>query len=152
VDDLVLGDREMDVMAVLWDRGSGTVAEVRDLLPDGLAYTTVLTVLRNLERKGVIAHVVAGQAHRYVPVVARAVIRRSALSRLLAKLFAGAPEQLLAHLVEEHSFTPDDLRRLRAQIDTLEERTARDAASTSRSRKPGPARQNRPNRPGRGRK
>ena len=50
--DVVLAEREMDVMAVLWELGSGTVAEVRELLPDELAYTTVLTVLRTLEKKG----------------------------------------------------------------------------------------------------
>jgi predicted transcriptional regulator len=139
----------MDVMVVLWDRGSGTVAEVREQLPDALAYTTVLTVLRTLERKGVIAHVVTGQAHRYVPLVARAAVQRSALRRLLDKLFAGAPEQLVAHLVEEHAFTPDDLRRLREQIDALEERAERDATSPSRARTPRPGRRDRSDKPGR---
>ena len=43
-------DRELDVMAVLWDRGSATVAEVRERIPDELAYTTVLTVLRTLDQ------------------------------------------------------------------------------------------------------
>ena len=51
MDDFVLGDRELDVMGVLWDIGSGTVAEVRDRLPATLAYTTVLTVLRTLEEQ-----------------------------------------------------------------------------------------------------
>jgi predicted transcriptional regulator len=151
MDEMILGGREMEVLGVLWDRGSGTVAEVRDLLPDDLAYTTVLTVLRNLERKGVVAHVVSGQAHRYVPLVARAAVRRSALARLLDTLFAGAPDQLVAHLVEEHAFTPDDLRRLRARIDALEEGITRDADVAA---KPGTARRPRSDRPhkrGRGR-
>ena len=118
----ILADREMDFMTVLWDRVSGTVAEVRERLRDPLAYTTVLTVLRTLEKKGAVGHVVTGQAHRYVPLIARAEARRSALGRLLDKLFQGGPEQLLTHLVEEHDFSPDALRRLRAQIDALEER------------------------------
>ncbi|MEP6621073.1 MAG: BlaI/MecI/CopY family transcriptional regulator [bacterium] len=141
MDELLLADREMDVMGVLWDRGSGTVTEVREQLHDALAYTTVLTVLRNLERKGAIAHVVTGQAHRYVPLVARATARRTALTRLLDKLFHGAPEQLLAHMVDERSMSVDDLRRLRAQIDELEARAIdRDApavkSTTRRGRKP----------------
>ena len=49
-------DRELDVMAVLWDRGPSTVAEVREHLEDALAYTTVLTVLRTLETKGFVSH------------------------------------------------------------------------------------------------
>ena len=51
-------DRELDVMAVLWERGSATVAEVRERLPDDLAYTTVLTVLRTLEEKGHVEHMI----------------------------------------------------------------------------------------------
>ena len=45
-------DRELDAMAVLWEHGPSTVAEVRDRIADDLAYTTVLTVLRTLEEKG----------------------------------------------------------------------------------------------------
>ena len=58
-------DRELDVMAVLWDRGPSTVAEVRENLEDPLAYTTVLTVLRTLETKGYVSHEEEGKAHRY---------------------------------------------------------------------------------------
>lgn len=47
-----LTDREADVMQVLWEQGPSLVAEVREHLPDKLAYTTVLTVLRTLQAKG----------------------------------------------------------------------------------------------------
>ncbi len=64
-------DRELDVMSVLWDRETATVAEVRERLADRLAYTTVLTVLRTLEQKGYVAHASEGRAHRYRPLVKR---------------------------------------------------------------------------------
>lgn len=113
MDEFVLGDRELDVMGVLWDLGSGTVAEVRDRLPADLAYTTVLTILRNLEAKELVSHVAEGKAHRYYPKVARRAARRSALTRLVDKLFHGSPEQLIAQLVEDESLSADDMRRLR---------------------------------------
>ena len=47
-----LSNREAEIMAVLWEQGPSTVAEVKDKLGDELAYTTVLTILRNLEAKG----------------------------------------------------------------------------------------------------
>ena len=56
-------DRELDVMAVLWERGPSTVAEVRAALEDELAYNTVLTVLRTLEDKGYVGHQEAGRAY-----------------------------------------------------------------------------------------
>lgn len=116
MDDFVLGDRELDVMGVLWDLGSGTVAEVREKLPADLAYTTVLTILRNLEAKEFVSHSSEGKAHRYFPMVARRTARRSALSKIVEKLFHGSPEQLVAQLVEDEELSADDMRRLRALL------------------------------------
>jgi len=118
MDDFVLGDRELDIMGVLWDLGSGTVAEVRRKLPADLAYTTVLTILRNLEAKELVSHTAEGKAHRYFPRVARTTARRSALTRMLDKLFHGSPEQLVAQLVEDEQFSAADLKRLRAMLST----------------------------------
>jgi BlaI family penicillinase repressor len=114
---LRLSDRELDVMAVLWARGSGTVAEVREALPDPLAYTTVLTVLRTLEEKGFVGHEEEGKAHRYLPLVARERAGRSALSRMVEKLFDGSPELLLTQLVSDRRLSPPEIRRLRKILD-----------------------------------
>lgn len=114
---LRLSDRELDVMAVLWARGSGTVAEVREALPDPLAYTTVLTVLRTLEEKGFVGHEEEGKAHRYLPLVARERAGRSALTRMVDKLFDGSPELLLTQLVSDRKLSPRDIRRLRKILD-----------------------------------
>jgi predicted transcriptional regulator len=116
---LRLSDRELDVMAVLWARGSGTVAEVREALPDPLAYTTVLTVLRTLEEKGFVGHEEEGKAHRYLPLVARERAGRSALTRMVEKLFDGSPELLLTQLVSDRKLSPRDIRRLRKILDQL---------------------------------
>ena len=110
-------DRELDVMTVLWSRGSGTVAEVRDALADDFARTTVLTVLRTLEEKGYVEHVAEGKAHRYVPAVEPDVAGRSALIRILDTMFGGSHEQLLAQLVSDRKINPTKLRRLRAILD-----------------------------------
>ena len=122
-DDFVLGDRELDVMGVLWDLGSGTVSEVRERLPADLAYTTVLTILRNLEAKELVTHTSEGKAHRYVPKVARRAARRSALTRIVDKLFHGSPEQLIAQLVEDEHLSASDLKRLRALLSAQTKKT-----------------------------
>ena len=116
MDYLTLGDRELDVMSVLWQLGSGTVAEVRAQLPVDLAYTTVLTILRNLEEKGFVSHKTEGRAHRYLPRVARQKAREGAVARLIDKLFHGSPDLLIAQLVERHKLSADDLRRLRDRL------------------------------------
>src|SRR5205814_2260340 len=104
-------DRELDVMAVLWRNGSGTVAEVRDALEDTFAYTTVLTVLRTLEEKGFITHLCEGKAHRYLPAVTPDLAGQSALSRVLDKIFGGSPDLLLTQLVSDEKLDAADLRR-----------------------------------------
>ena len=115
--EISLTDREIDVMEVLWDRGSATVAEVRDALEDDLAYTTVLTVLRILEEKGRVRHEEEGRAHRYYPLVERQVVRSSALRRLTRKLFDGSPELLLTQLVSDQGLSADEIRNLRKLLE-----------------------------------
>ena len=115
--DISFTDRELDVMAVLWRKGSGTVAEVRDALDDTFAYTTVLTVLRTLEEKGFITHLTEGRTHRYLPAVTPDLAGQSALSRVLDKIFAGSPDLLLTQLVSDQNLDTNDLRRLRKLLD-----------------------------------
>ena len=115
--DITFTDRELDVMAVLWERGKATVAEVREALEDQLAYTTVLTVLRTLEEKGHVAHEEAGKAYRYYPLVERQAAGRSALSRVVDKLFRGSPALLLTHLVGDERLSEAELRRMQEMLE-----------------------------------
>ena len=114
--DQLLGDRELDVMALLWEIGTGTVGEVRRALPATLAYNTVLTILRNLEAKGFVKHTEEGRAYRYYPHVAQHAAQRSAISRLVDKLFSGSPEALLARLVDDGALSPEELQRLAKRV------------------------------------
>jgi BlaI family penicillinase repressor len=108
-----LSDREAELMDVLWERGPSTVAEVKGELEAELAYTTVLTMLRNLEAKGYVRHETEGRAHRYAAAIARDAARRSALQHLASKLFKGSPSLLLAHMVADGKLTDDEVRRIR---------------------------------------
>ena len=117
MDEIVFTGRELDVMAILWTRGPSTVAEVKDAIDDALAYTTVLTVLRTLEAKGHVTHESDGKAHRYVAKVGRDVAGRSALGRVVDKIFGGSRELLLTQLVGEHMVDEAELKRLRKILD-----------------------------------
>jgi BlaI family penicillinase repressor len=114
--EIAFTDRELDVMAVLWELGSATVTEVREQLDDALAYTTVLTMLRILEEKGHVRHEDDGRAHRFFPLVERQAAGQSALKRVVQKLFGGSPELLLTQLVSDRDVTADDVRRMRALL------------------------------------
>ena len=109
--------RELDVLSILWQAGSGTVTEVRDRLADDLSYTTVLWVLQTLEQKGYVRHTKEGRAYRYHPILEPEETGRNALARLLDKVFHGSAEVLLAQLVQERNLSSAELNRMRALLD-----------------------------------
>jgi predicted transcriptional regulator len=120
--DVSLTDREAEFMRILWRDGPSTVAEVRDRLPDQPAYTTVLTILRNLEAKAYVGHIEEGRAHRYEALIDSDLARTSALRALAQKLFDGSAELLLTHLVSDKRLNNAQLRRVRRLLDAKPKR------------------------------
>lgn len=112
-----LTPRELDVMSVLWHKGSATVAQVLEELGEDLAYTTVLTVLRTLEAKGAVSHVQEGKAHRYFPAIRPTKIGDRSLKRLLDKVYQGSRELLIARLVSDRKVSAEELKRIRRMLD-----------------------------------
>ena len=114
----VLTDAELRLMEVVWQRGSATVSDVVDGLPDDvpLHYSTVLTTLRILEGKGYLKHIKAGRAFIYKPLVAREQAREKAVTHLVRRFFGGSPEMLMLSLVEGRQVSEDELKRLRKRI------------------------------------
>ena len=115
--DVQFTDRELDIMGVLWENGPATAAAVREHLADDLAYNTVLNMLRILEEKGHVTHEGAGRAHVYRALVPREAAGRSAVQRLVKKLFRGQPELLMTQLAEDRDLDDATIRRMRALLD-----------------------------------
>ena len=109
--------RELDIMSVIWAKGSATVADVRDALADDLAYPTVLTILRTLEAKGHVRHITEGKAFRYYARTKSTDAGSSALARVLDKVYRGSREHLVAGLLDAEDIDADELQRLRALVD-----------------------------------
>jgi predicted transcriptional regulator len=109
-------------MQVLWERKAVTVAEVHQaLLPArGLAPTTIATMLRKMEGKGVVSHRVEGRHFVYQPTVSEEEIQSSMLGELLDRLFAGDPAALVAHLVADRGIDDEEIERLRGLLDDAE--------------------------------
>lgn len=113
-----LTEGELRLMNVLWAKGSGTVTDVVNALPKkpAVAYSTVLTTLRILERKGYIRHEKDGRAFVYQPVVDRTEARRNVVSYVLDRFFGNSPEALVLNLMENHDIQAHDLERLKQRI------------------------------------
>jgi predicted transcriptional regulator len=113
-----LTEAELRLMDVLWRKGAATVQQVQEALEGKpLAYNSVLTTIRILEKKGYLKHVKDGRAHVYRPVVEREEATRSEVSHLLTRFFKGSHELLVLNLLEDGSLDAAELKRLRELVD-----------------------------------
>jgi predicted transcriptional regulator len=105
-------------MEVLWQRGPSTVQQVLDVLPGDklLAYNSVLTTIRILEKKGYVAHAKDGRAHVYAPVVERGEATRSEVRHLVQRLFQNSHELLVLNILEDSGLKEDELQRLKQYL------------------------------------
>jgi predicted transcriptional regulator len=113
-----LTEAELRLMKLLWLRGESAVADLVQALPDGqpLAYTTVLTTVRILEKKGYVTHRQEGRAFLYSPCVAEHEARQSEVKHVLSRFFGNSRERLLLSLLGDAEVTPEELERLKQAI------------------------------------
>ena len=123
-----LSETELEVLKALWDRGSGTVREINELLSQRgrrWAYTTVLTLLARLESKGYVASDKSGLAHVFHPLVTRDKLLSQRLITLAEELCEGTATPLVHALVQGQRFTAEEIEQFRALIDELEPKAER---------------------------
>ena len=114
-----LTEAELRIMDVLWLKGFGTVQLILDSLTQkpALAYNSVLTTIRVLERKGYVKHSKDGRAHVYAPMVGRKEATRSEIRHLVGRFFRNSHEQLVLNILEERGIEAEELARLREMLD-----------------------------------
>ena len=116
-----LTEAELRIMNVLWDRGSATVHEVLEALPakPALAYNSILTIVRILEKKGYVKHVKDEdkRAHVFMPQVNRKDATRFEVRHLVSRFFGNSREQLVLNVLEETSIDAEELDHLRQLLE-----------------------------------
>lgn len=122
-----LGDLQSAIMRVLWRRGEASAADVHAALlaERGLAPTTISTMLRKMEEKGVVMHRKDGRQFLYRPAVSQEEVRRSMVGDLVDRLFAGDPGQLVSHLLSQHEVSGEEVAELKALLEELERKGGR---------------------------
>ena len=113
-----LTESERAILEVLWDKGEASVREVADELSKQkpLAYTTVLTMLNTLNKKGVVTHRPEGRAFIYRAAITRELARKQALDHLLQQFFDGSPNVLAQHLLSEREIDQAELKALQRKV------------------------------------
>jgi predicted transcriptional regulator len=112
-----LTEAELRIMDVLWRKGSGTVQQVLDWLPSSLAYNSVLTTIRILEKKGHLKHAKDGRAHVYEPVIGREEATRSEIRHLVSRFFRNSHEALVLNILQDEQIDADQLKRMRTILE-----------------------------------
>lgn len=113
---LLFTDRELEVMGILWERGSATVNEAREILGRDRPYTSVLTIFQTLEEKDHVRHSREGKAYRWYPEVSHELARKDSIEYLLANYFRGSPAALLTALLEVARPGPRGIRRMKERM------------------------------------
>jgi predicted transcriptional regulator len=119
-----LTEAELRIMNILWARGSGSVQQVLDSITQipVLAYNSVLTTIRVLEKKGYLKHLKDGRAHIYTPVVGKKEATRSEIRHLVSRFFKDSHEQLVLNVIEDQTLEPEELERLRLMLERAEKK------------------------------
>ena len=121
-----LSPLEHAVMTIVWTRGSVTAADVTAALERPLTNATVRTLLRRLEAKGYVRHVVEGRVFVYSPRVAEAQAGTGAVRRIVQRFFGGSASKLVSGLVDEGLITPEEVRALSKRLRTRRTRDTGD--------------------------
>jgi predicted transcriptional regulator len=118
-----LGETEMEVLNHVWDLGEATVKQVRKrILEDReVAYTTIMTVMKNLADKGFLKYRKDGVTYVYSPAQEPESVRSNIITNLMKKAFKGSPKELVQALVNSDDLTSEDLDEIKSMIDNMKD-------------------------------
>jgi BlaI family penicillinase repressor len=114
-----LSPAETEILRLVWQLDKATVQDVCNSLPANrkIAYATVQTLLRRLEKKGYLKHQIRGKAYVFFPVVKQEAVIKRSVSDFLNRLFGGDPIPLVQYLAEHGKIDADDIKKLKEVID-----------------------------------
>ncbi len=115
---------ELNILGVLWEKGPLTARQVLESLNDGKqrAYTTVLSLMQGMERKGLLSRIVDDVAHLWSPVVSRRSIMGPMMKKLVSNVFGGRPSEALQQLLSDTSVDEDELAEIQRLISDYQSR------------------------------
>jgi len=114
---------ELEVMQIIWDRGEATVRQVWEVLypKRKLAYTTVATVIRQIEEKEFLTHRKEGRTFVYRALTERSAVSRGMVSEMLDGLFRGSASELVTTLIETRRVSSEEIGEIQRMIDAYAE-------------------------------
>lgn len=118
-----LGETEMEILNHVWKIGEASVADVREKILEyrEVAYTTVMTIMKNLADKSYLKYRKEGLSYIYSAAVHPDEVRFSLIDRLVDKVFQGSPKDLVQTLVQSEKLTEEERNEIKKMIDKLDD-------------------------------
>jgi predicted transcriptional regulator len=118
-----LTPQELEIMKIVWQKGQATVRDVYETLLEHrkIAYTTVMTMMRVLERKGHLKTRRDGRAFVYRPTHPERQVVRSMVREFVDRVFNGSAQPLLVHLLEDRRLSKEELEELERLVREADE-------------------------------
>jgi predicted transcriptional regulator len=109
---------ELQILSYLWRHGPSKAREVLDSLPDGKrrAYTSILSAMQEMEKKGMLAHDVERNTYVYRAAVTKKQVLAPWLRAVVQNIFGGSPAEAMAHLLEHTDVSEEELAEIRKLI------------------------------------
>lgn len=116
---VTLTEAELRLMQILWEKGPCSVQQMLEALPAklSLAYNSVLTTTRILEKKGYVKHVKDGRAHVYAPLLGRKDATRSEIHHLVSRFFGNSDEMLVLNILQDRGVDQNEIDRLKQLLE-----------------------------------
>lgn len=111
---LSLGDSEMEVLTLVWELKKATVSQVQEKILQNrkVAYTTVMTMMQNLSKKGYLEFEKEGQMYVYTPAIDPTKVKKDFLGHMINKVFKGSPAALMQTLVQSEEISDEDQKSI----------------------------------------
>lgn len=118
-----LGESEMEILHHVWELGEATVAEVQEKVLETrkVAYTTVMTIMKNLNDKGFLKYRKRGVTYVYSAAIDPESVQFSLINNLIHKVFKGSPSALVQTLVKAENLNEEDINAIKKLIDDMED-------------------------------
>ena len=113
-----LGKVQLEIMKILWREGESTAREITEALSDteGLAHSTVQTLLRKMEAKGAVSHELVDRTFIFKPLYKFEEISETVTRDILTRVFQGSVYSMVSHLLKNEDITDDEMHRIKELI------------------------------------
>lgn len=118
---------ELQILSILWEKGPLPARAIQESMPDGKkrAYTSVLSVMQVMEKKGLLNHETEGNRHVYKPAVARNAVLKPLVKNWVRNIFGGSPASAMQHFLENSEVNPEEINEMKKLLAEFENKSSK---------------------------